>query len=382
MPEFSNNPVSTYDVGTRRDFDVTPKIQRLVPEDSLWTTFMTRARVRETKTATFYWYDSVPGGYNAQLTAGYADGASTTNITVPDSSVFQVEDIIKNTTSSPFEIMQVVGVVDATNVTVQRAYGSSAAAHGAGNVGDWLVRLGNAMEENSVSPAAKMMQPTQRTGYCQIFRTPFDESMTSADEAKKTAEDERTRLRRDKLLDHRCDMERAFLFSQAVEHAGDKRRLTDGLLNNITNIYDCDGVLTQNEFELFCEMLFQYGSRNKGLIASTRLITIISGFAQDRIKTKTGQTDYGLAIVKYISAHGELKLFESRTLENDYANTGIGVDLDNCWLRPLRKRGGLVKLWTNTQENNRDGWMDEYIGEVGLQVMLPQTHAFLKNAAA
>src|SRR5690606_20727081 len=132
------------------------------------------------------------------------------------------------------------------------------------NDNDWLLRMGNAMEEFSRAPEAKITQPVKEFNYTQIFRRPFDQSMTSEREALKTNENERTRLRRDQALEHRLDIERALLFGERYEDAANKRRTTGGLLSFIkTKYYDASGSLTEDKFEEFCEGLFQHGSNRK-----------------------------------------------------------------------------------------------------------------------
>src|SRR5690606_40300328 len=87
------------------------------------------------------------------------------------------------------------------------------------------------MEEFSSAPETKVAQPVKEYNYTQIFRRPFDQSMTSEREALRTSETERARLRRDQALEHRLDIERALLFGERKEDVANKRRMTGGLLD-------------------------------------------------------------------------------------------------------------------------------------------------------
>lgn len=368
--------VLTYDIDReRRDIDVSAEIARLIPDDSPFTVILMRARKKVTDTAEFIWYEEEPGGYWTQInnTTGYT--AADTNLVVDDASIFAPKDVIKVPRTG--EVMFVTAVNTTTNtITVLRGYGVTAAA--ALNDNDWLVRIGNAMEEFSTAPEPKLKQPTKGYNYTQIFRTPFDQSMTSASEALKTRETERTRLRKLKALEHRMDLERAFLLGERKEDVQNKRRMSGGLLSFIqTNVYDAGGTLTEAEFENFCEMLFQYGSSRKLLVCSPRVISVINQFAQGKLMTEVGENTYGVRLTKYMSAHGDLYLVKSKTLEKEYAYMAIGIDMDNVYYRPLNGRD--TKLRTNIQANDADGWMDEYMTEAGLEVRLEKTHAILKN---
>lgn len=309
-------PVLTYDIDKdRRDIDVSSDIARLIPDDSPFAVLLMRSRKKVTETAEFKWFDEEPGGWWTQINYASGYNNSATSLVVDDASIFASKDVVKVPRTG--EVMFVTAVNTTTQtITVVRGYGVTAAA--ALNDNDWLVRIGNAMEEFSNAPQPKLKQPSKVTNYTQIFRTPFDESMTSASETLKTAESERTRLRRLKALEHRLDMERAFLFGEPKEDVTNKRRMTGGLLSFIqTNVYDAGGTLTEAEFENFCEMLFQYGSSRKLLICSPRVLSVINQFAQGKLMTEVGEDTYGVRLTRYMSSHGDLYLVKSRTLKKN-----------------------------------------------------------------
>lgn len=372
----SNSPVTTYGIDRdRRDIDVSKEIARLIPDANPFLVILMRARKRPTKTAEFYWYDSEPGAWWTQADGGVDDSA--TQIVVDDPTIFRTKDIIKVPRTG--EVMFVTAVNEATKtVTVVRGYGVTTPA--AINDNDWLLRLGNAMEEFSRAPEPKVAQPVKEYNYTQIFRRPFDQSMTSEREALKTNETERNRLRRDQALEHRLDIERALLFGERKEDVANKRRMTGGLLQFIkTKHYDAGSNLTEDKFEEFCEMLFQHGTQRKLLVCSYRVGSIINKFARERIETRSGEETYGIRLKQYKSFHGDLYIVPSRTLEKEYQGLAFGVDMDYIEYRPLNGRDTTLK--TNIQLPDEDGWRDEYITEVGLSVRLEKVHAVLENAA-
>lgn len=372
-------PVRTFDIDRdRRDIDVSPLISDLIPDDAPFTVILNKARKRATDTAEFVWFEQQPGSWATQINnaAGYT--ATDTNLVVDDAAVFASKDVVKVLRTG--EVMFVTAVNTAANtITVVRGYGVTTAADLQND--DWLLRIGNAMEESSSAPSAKLRQPSKKRNYTQIFRTPFDASMTATVEKLKTRGSERDRLRKLKLLEHRMDIERALLFGEPKEDAANMRRMTGGLFYFITtNVYDAGGTLTETEFDQFAEMAFAYGRRIKYLISSPRVLTVINAFAENRLKTEVSEDTYGLRLARYITAHGDFILVPSRALEKDYAYTAVAVDLDNIYYRPLDGRD--TTLRANIQANDVDGWMDEYLTEAGLEVRLEQTHAILRNVTA
>lgn len=384
MAEFQQTNTQTFDIDRdRRDIDVSQDIARLVPDEQKFVVILMRARKRTTRTAEYIWYDSSPGGYWTQIdnTAGY--NTSATELAVEDASLFAPHDLVKVARTG--EIMRVTAVNLSTNVlTVARAvtrHNTTGTAAAAILDEDWLVRLGNAMQENSTAPVSKMKQPVKKRGYTQIVRTPFDASMTNEAEELETSESERTRLRRDKALDHRLDLERIAIFGEFNEDDSDRRRYAPGIDQSITeNVRDLNGAtLTEAEFESWCQDLFTYGSGNKLLVCSPLVLTRINQFATGKLQTEVSSRTYGLRLTRYESAHGDLFLTKSQTLEKEYNNWAFGLDMRNIWYRPLRGRD--TTLRTNIQENDRDGWKDEYMTEFGMQVRLDKTHGKLIGVA-
>lgn len=372
-----NSPVLTYGIDyDRRDIDISKEIARLLPDASPFTVILMRSKKEATNTAEFKWYDSEPGGWWTKINNETGYDAAATELVVTDSTIFRSKDIIKVPRTG--EVMFVTAVDEGSEkITVIRGYGTTVAAALVDD--DWLWRQGNAMEENSLAPEPKIAQPVKEYNYTQIFRRPFDQSMTSDAESLVTSETERARLRRDQALEHRLDIERALMFGERKEDVSSRRRMTAGLDHFIqTNVYDMDETTTEAKFEEACEQAFAHGSTNKLLICSHRLGSVINSFAGDRIDTRSGEETYGIRLKTYKSFHGDLHIVPSRTLEKAYMGQAFIVDMDYVKYRPLKGRD--TRLKTNIQENDRDGWMDEYLTEVGLQVRLEKVHSKIINA--
>jgi hypothetical protein len=374
----TNSPVYSQRVdATRRAYDISKKIAYLVPESTPFTAILMRARKEVTNTQEFFWYDHQPGGWWSAARGATADPAETV-IPVSDASVFRARDVVKNTrTGELYFVTAISEAAGANTITVTRSFGTTAAAAILDE--DDLMRLGNAMEQFSTAPAAKMVQPTRVRNYTQIFRRPFDQSMTSAAEPLHAGTNERQRLRKEQAIEHRLDIERAICFGEPVEVAADGRSATGGIQHFLADqVFDAEDAFSEAVLDEYCEELFEYGSPEKILVCSRRLLTNINAFAADRIETTSGEQTYGLRLKKYMSAHGDLYLVPSKTLERDYKGMAFGLDMKNIAYRPLKGRDTMLK--TNIQANDADGWRDEYLTEAGLELRLVKTHLVLTNA--
>ena len=364
----------------RLAIDCSKTITQLIPEADPYAVILMRARKEATDTSEFIWFDDEPVGWWTQINdADLNDAAANTaTLKVKDASLFAVNDILKvPRTGEVLRVTEATATDESQQVVVVRGYGTTAAAKLLNE--DWLMRIGNAMEQNSNAPASKLNQPQKFTNYTQIVRTTFDESMTSAHEVKRVGGKERTRLRAKKLLEHRLDIARISLWGEKKEDltGGKPRRMTAGINSFITKRKDMGGGMTEAEWEAFLEEGFEYGSKTKLLVCSRTVGGAINMIAQNKIVTSSGEETYGIRLPKYRSFHGDVIIAVDRSLENAYAGYGFLLDMKNIKYRPLNGRD--TKLHPNIQANDVDGWVDEYLTEFGMMVRQPKTHAVLFN---
>lgn len=373
---FKHTAVTTFDISNeRRDFDVAPQIERYLTKNGLnkFAALLMKIGKKVTKSKRFTWFDSMNDVWQTQINSV---SANANELVVDDASIFAPKDLLY--CGRVDEVMFVNDVDTVTNtVTVIRNYGGNPSGAGALQNGDYVIRLGNAMEENSLAPRSKILQPDEFYNYTQILRTPFDESETDAAEDKETNESERKRLRQDKAIAHTLDMERIVLFGQRKEDNVDKRHLTGGLRyfikSNVTNV---NGILTENTLiNNILPNVWKYQGGDRFLIGSMFLMGVINNWAGDRIKTNSGDKSYGIDLQYLITPWGRLYLVHSHALDGYFADWGFIVNLKALKLRPLKGRD--TKLRTNIQENDRDGWKDEYKTEFGVEVRLEKTHGII-----
>ena len=369
-------PVSSFNIGTdRRDLNVADKILELQPSETPFLVIGDKTSVGTAKSLEETWYDDDLAPWWTEAGADYLIGATT--ITLVDGSIVRAKDLIKNTTTG--EVMVVISV-SGNDVTVERAVGDETDGDGtaaaAGTAGDNFMRMGNAMEENSLSPDPRATQPNKYYNYVEIKRTPFSGSIEDLNEDKETTEDERKRLQRRKAIEHKLDLERSYVFGERNEIIAEKRRTLGGLFQFLDNQFDTiGGPLTESIFEAALEDAFKYGSKEKILITSPRVGSAINQFARDNIEVRSGETYYGLKIAEYISFHGTLYVATSHMFERDYLGMGAILDMENIDILPY---GGFsTTLRANLQEEDRLGWKDEYLTMSTLRVRLNKTHRVL-----
>ena len=375
----SGAPITTFKVDTeRRDLNVANEILELQPSETPFLVIGQRASSGTAQSLEETWFDDDLVSWWTTADGAEADTDETT-ISLDDASIVKPKDLIKNTDTG--EIMFIESI-SGNDVTVKRGYGdednSDGTAAAAIGDGDNIMRLGNAMEENSLAPEARATQPSKNYNYVQVFRDPFSGSLEDLEEPKETTEDERTRKRRRKAIEHKLTLERALLFGERNEHITDDRRLMGGLFQFLDDEYeDIDGNLTEDNFEDALEDAFRYGAKEKILITSPRVGSVINKFARDNIQTFSGEEYYGLRIGEYISFHGTLYVTTSHLFEKDYDNKGVILDMEN--IDVLQYAGFNTTLRTNLQENDRLGWLDEYLTMLTLRVRLEKTHRVLEG---
>jgi hypothetical protein len=369
-------PVSSFNIGTdRRDLNVADKILELQPSETPFLVIGDKTSVGTAKSLEETWYDDDLAPWWTEAGADYLIDATT--ITLVDGSIVRAKDLIKNTTTG--EVMVVISV-SGNDVTVERAVGDETDGDGtaaaAGTAGDNFMRMGNAMEENSLSPDPRATQPNKYYNYVEIKRTPFSGSIEDLNEDKETTEDERKRLQRRNAIEHKLDLERSYVFGERNEIIAEKRRTLGGLFQFLDNQFDTiGGPLTESIFEAALEDAFKYGSKEKILITSPRVGSAINQFARDNIEVRSGETYYGLKIAEYISFHGTLYVATSHMFERDYLGMGAILDMENIDILPY---GGFsTTLRANLQEEDRLGWKDEYLTMSTLRVRLNKTHRVL-----
>ena len=366
MPTILTGQVNTKgDVPVNSDrlvVDMLSKIYTLDPQSTPMLTVLTqRGRTMPAKATTVQHLEDEPvpewdtengGGINS----------SATSLTVSNGSYHRAGDILYNPTSG--EGVRVTAV--ASNVlTITRGYVGSAASIASGAN---LLNLGGAEQEGSTAPEAKHTKTVTKSNYTQILRESVHLSRT-LDQVNLYGGKERARQRRKAGAKHSRDAEQILIWGQKKEDtttAGTPIRLMGGLNEHITtNELDVSstGILAESDLRDFIGDVFRYkvdgGGGRKALIASRPVIDTMESWGASKLQTSPGGSKYGFQIRQYVSTYGTLDVVYHPLLEVGTAGYAFIVDMAGVMLRPLQR----TILKTNIQQNDEDGYKDEYLSE-------------------
>lgn len=315
--------------------------------------------------------------------AGYNNAA--TEIDVDTGEVFYGAALVRVPRTG--EIMYVSSVATNT-LTVKRGQAGTTAAALVDN--DPLFVIGAVAEEGDRSFQARSKNPTKITNFTQIFRTSIEASGSALSSSNMTEPHQWVHDHKKKMIEHRLDIEHAGLFGSKGETTGPNGgRLTTsaGALAFLTeNNQDAGGTLTEAEWESWVRALCRYGNK-KTVLCSALVLSVVNNFAVGRLQTIQADKDttYGLAITKYICAHGEINLVKHNLLEGAVWG-GYAIALDMGKAAPgYRYLGGKnapkgprdTKVLTGRAENDRDGEKDEILTECGFEFKQVKTGGVL-----
>ncbi len=381
--------------------DVDDKVYILEPGESPLTAFLTQIgkigdgggkfrgmalQKRVVSNPEFTEYEDQYSGVWAQINNGAGYLATDTALVVdnPGASIFTKYDLVKVTRTG--EIMRVTSVNYSTNtLTVTRGAGATAAAAIVDN--DWLLVIGPAFEEGSVSGDSNTTKLVKVTNFTQIFKTKFGVTLT--EDASKLypadASKDLKYLRAKHGIEHAKKIERAYLFGEKKEVTGPDGkplRLSGGILEAIVaagNVQDeASSALTEAEFRSFLQnYAFKFGSSEKYLFCGNIVLGYLESFATSKLFLVPSDKTYGVEVRKYTSSFGTLNIVRHPMFDNQYAGMGVVLDLSTLKHCPLNGRDTVLE--TNIQANDADEQVDQYKTETGLQRVNFEKNALLKG---
>jgi len=268
--------------------------------------------------------------------------------------------------------------------------------------------IGSAWSEGSTSPDGWEDAMFDREGYCQIFKTGMNLfSGTAMATRYRGVSNEWNRVWTEKLMEHKMDLEHAFLFgiggahsvSSQVEGAGAPMRTTHGILpytESNGKVYNFN--YASSGYDAFLDAMEDFfapesgNSGNKLVLASRKVITYLNKLGQGSfLNNSVGSSQYNLDVqsIKGSFGHqvtmvntifGNLHFVADPLLRGPWEDYCVAVDMKNVAYRPLAGNGISRDTFieTNIQNNDVDGRKDQIITEAGLEIQLPETHAILK----
>lgn len=278
-----------------------------------------------------------------------------------------------------------VTAVSTDALTVVRGIGSTAAAMADG---DQLVFLRPVFEDGSDIGTLKSVKEADEYNYTEIIRTAFGWTRRQANTDMYGGRDPMTE-RKWQGIEHEKSIEHMMYFGRRHTRTGSGGNLqtfSGGLEYFIqSNIWDLNSNKPSERAWLeFLEEVMrwgeggnQQGAGTKYLIASSRWVTEINGWAQDRVEYRPSDTTLGISMMEFKSPHGRVMIIKSPIL--DYAHPDFAFLVDLNHIRYAYLQNSDTMLLKEREGNGVDGSEEEYLSDVGCQVELEASHAILKG---
>ena len=365
-----------------KKLDVRDIIFELQPNKTPFIVILSKMSKFRTVDTEFSWFeDDLLGNYTQLNMAGNA-AAGATSLIVDDSTVFQVGDIITDTSTG--ETLLVTGVNDATNtIEVQRSFGTVAAAQIDDN--DYLYKLGPAMEEGYTVPESLVTKKVKKSNYTQIFSKSVEITKT-AENVDTYGGNRRAFERRKVGIEFLREIESQFLWGEKAEDTSGThpRRSTGGVYEFIsTNAPTLDmnsASLTESAFEGWLKDIFLYDEEDRFLFTGVLVNSQISQFATGKQRMEPGTTiKYGVKVKTYHSANGDVHIATDRHFIGPHAGKGLCLKMEELTYRYLQNSD--VALELNLQNKKDKVKLDEYSAEIGLEIHHDKKHGILKGVA-
>ena len=328
----------------------------------------------------FDWFEDQHMPYWSYADGSHNDSVTTVNVATGHGVYYQPGALVL--VPSTGEIFRVRSrSTDALTVT------RGAAGSTAGTIADAadLRIIGDAFAEGASGGTAQSTKKTLVYNYTQIFKTALGSTGTEEASQVYWARNSRTKIRKERGIDHTLKIESAFLWGERSEGAdpdtGTPLRTTRGLINWIsTNTTAINGYLNMDLLDTFISDGTRYcsnsGKNMKWLFVSRLVGTAINQFARDRLRAVPKDKTWGVKTQEYQTNHGRVLLLTHNLLENNplssatqssvYGGYGVMVDPESPRMRFMAGRDN--KLEEDIHDNDYDGWKDQYMGEVGLEL--------------
>jgi len=346
-------------------------------------------RSQPTTDYAFNWWEKRSPVQRLQVNGAHT--AAVTAINVDSGAKDAVSGtLLLNETTGEIIYLTADPTVDTALPTVTRGYGSVAATAMADD--EFLTIIGNAHEQGAAVPTAKSYAPTKRTNFTQIFRMPLSLTRT----AKKTYlrwdnTGPYREAKREALSLYSIEMEKAFLWGEKKDTTGPSGHVlsvTDGIKAVLTTNkpggtananFAVDGTLDEATLDVICEDIFRYGSSEKLVLAGSTFLRAVTTLAKRNGTLNMVPQDkiYGMKVVEYLSASGTLYLKNHPLLSQHpvWRKDAFVIDTANLVSRYIDE----TRFLKNRQNPGDDLSKDEFLGELGLETEMEETHGYIRG---
>lgn len=340
-----------------------------------------------------------------QLTLSAAAAAGDTIFNVV-SSINVLPGILMRVDSTGENII-INSVISATQVSVQRAVGTVAAAAISSAVN--LYSIGNAYEEASLRPPALIINPVRITNLTQIFRNTWAVSDTLRATQMIAGDSNDAESKQDCSMFHAVDIEKNIFFGQKSQSSrnGMPFRTMDGIISIIgnlsyypssyssANIFTAGGTTNYTQLQNFLEPLLNQSTDPK---SAGERVMFVGGTAKRVINDigrlngtyylQNGATSYGLQFSTFMTARGTFRMIEHPLFNSNpsWSKLAVVVDLSSFSLAYLGDRKTQSKDFNSRGQDASDNGIDAVGGtlttELTVLVKNPPANGVIYNLTA
>ena len=271
--------------------------------------------------------------------------------------------------------------------------------------------VGSANPEGGSSQSGVWNTPELTSNYTQIFKTPFSSTGTSLQEGMIWSD---TGHYKDKAWEamrtHAKEIELAAIFGiktkTDITHDGltTPQRTMNGVLNYLREwdnsksatvntddnkrYLDINGTMNYVQFEDYMGRLFTVtNDKNfeKICFCGSGFLQVLNRIIDSKVDIRTtmlGDESFKFRVAEVTTMHGTV-FFHTHPLfsqTSEFKNSALFVDINNLKIRPLNNRD--THIQENIQANDVDYRKDQYLSELGIENILPESHLFMGNVTA
>ena len=371
---------------TRAVRDVKEEINQLEPDQYPLVAIMNKAksRLKVTGNKKYEWFeDTLLPRFDI---LGGALAAGDVTMTVTNFAYFRKGDLVRVNQN---ELVFITTTPTTVTVAIRRAYGTIAAA--AAVAGNQLHIIANLADEGATVGDVLTTQKVPQYNYCALHKTPFKVSGT-AQAAEVYGKGDLEYEVAKAIIEHAKSIELMNIMGQRQLDVTNQTSLGEsaGVLAFLSSNVKDINTLTEDEFEEFLRRTYRYGNKSKILFASSKLCTVINGFARSKVQTKCDESTYGVTLSEYRNTGRKLMINEHPLLENDsqtdlsgLMGTGIILDIGDLSFRYMKGRY-MKKDQVNPNQDSTlfDGTVGQILTEGGLQLEQEKKHGLLTGVQA
>lgn len=328
------------------------------------------------------------GGYNS----------AATTFTVDSTATALAGDLFRNQTTG--EIVRVTSVASSTSIVVTRGVGQVAAASIADDANFYFV--GNAFEQGSNKPSARVIKQARIMNFTQIHRNGWIVARTLAAVKNVLGLNELSDNMEDAAHFHGQSIETMMIFGQKSEGfvGGQYITTSDGIIERVrrdtSNTTTAGSTTNYTQLEAMLNPVFdtvasgQSNGKGRLLLCGGHAITVLNniGRKSGQYQIVDGQTEFGLQFSSFKTSRGMFSMIEHPLLNtnDDWKKMAIAIDTSVIRLLPLTGRDTFHEQYgaggQSLSDNVQDAAGGVYTTENTLEITNPSALAVIYGLTA